>query len=72
MFIRAFILEITCPNPRVFENGEVVPYKPKYYFNDTTTYSCHSDYTFRGSAVRVCKLNGKWSGSTPICGRDCE
>ncbi|KAF4098468.1 hypothetical protein G5714_020498 [Onychostoma macrolepis] len=64
--------KITCPNPRVFENGEMIPYKAKYYVNDTTTYSCHSDYTFRGSAVRVCKPNGKWSGSTPICGRDSD
>ncbi|XP_073680385.1 complement factor B-like [Garra rufa] len=60
--------KITCPNPRVFKNGEVIPYKDKYYVNDTTTYSCPSDYMFRGSAVRVCKPNGKWSGSTPICG----
>ncbi|RXN32629.1 complement factor B-like protein [Labeo rohita] len=72
VFIHAFILEITCPNPHVFENGEVIPYKDKYYVNDTTTYSCHSDYMFRGSAVRVCKPNGKWSGSTPICGRDSD
>uniref|UniRef100_A0A8C1BA27 C3/C5 convertase n=1 Tax=Cyprinus carpio carpio TaxID=630221 RepID=A0A8C1BA27_CYPCA len=64
--------KITCPNPRVFENGEVIPYKEKYYVNDTTTYSCHSDYTFRGSADRVCKPNGKWSGSTPVCGRDSD
>ncbi|KAI2651277.1 Complement factor B [Labeo rohita] len=62
--------KITCPNPRVFINGEVIPFKDKYYVNDTTTYSCHSDYMFRGSAVRVCKPNGKWSGSTPICGPD--
>uniref|UniRef100_A0A8C2ET80 C3/C5 convertase n=1 Tax=Cyprinus carpio TaxID=7962 RepID=A0A8C2ET80_CYPCA len=64
--------KITCPNPRVFENGEVAPYKDKYYVNDTTTYSCNSDYTFRGSAVRVCKPNGKWSGSTPICRHDSD
>ncbi|RXN19429.1 complement factor B-like protein [Labeo rohita] len=64
--------KITCPNPRVFENGEVSPYKDKYYVNDTTTYSCHSDYILRGSAVRVCKPNGKWNGSTPICGRDSD
>ncbi|XP_052392645.1 complement factor B [Carassius gibelio] len=63
---------ITCPNPWVFENGEVTPYKDKYYVNDTTTYSCHSDYTFRGSAERVCKSNGKWSGSTPICECDSD
>uniref|UniRef100_A0A671SCI8 C3/C5 convertase n=1 Tax=Sinocyclocheilus anshuiensis TaxID=1608454 RepID=A0A671SCI8_9TELE len=64
--------KITCPNPRVFENGEVIPYKDKHYVNDTTTYSCHSDYMFRGSADRVCKPNGKWSGNTPICGRDSD
>ncbi|ROL50172.1 Complement factor B [Anabarilius grahami] len=64
--------KVTCPNPRVLENGQVTPYKERYYVNDTTTYSCHSDYKFRGSAVRVCKPNGKWSGSTPICGHDSD
>ncbi|XP_077089471.1 complement factor B [Siphateles boraxobius] len=64
--------KVTCPNPRVLENGEVTPYKDRYYVNDTTTYSCHSDYKFRGSAVRVCKPNGKWNGTTPICGRDSD
>ncbi|XP_073689238.1 complement component bfb, partial [Garra rufa] len=64
--------KVTCPSPRVFENGEVHPYQVKYYVNDTTRYSCNSDYTFRGSKVRVCQPNGKWSGSTPICGRDSD
>lgn len=68
----ASVLEITCPNPRVFENGEVTPYKEKYNVNDTTNYTCHSDYVFRGSPYRVCKPNGKWSGDTPVCGRNCE
>uniref|UniRef100_A0A8C1P9C4 C3/C5 convertase n=1 Tax=Cyprinus carpio TaxID=7962 RepID=A0A8C1P9C4_CYPCA len=36
------------PNSCVFENGEVIPYKDKYY------------------------PNGKWSGSTPICGCDSD
>lgn len=72
MFVHAFILEITCPNPRVLENGEVIPYQERYFINDVTTYSCNSDYKFRGSKVRVCQPNGKWNGSTPVCGRDCE
>ncbi|KAI7796312.1 complement B/C2-A2 [Triplophysa rosa] len=63
---------VTCPNPRVFENGEVTPYKDRYYVNDTTNYTCHSDYVFGGSPYRVCKPNGKWSGSTPICGRNSD
>ncbi|XP_051732543.1 complement factor b, like isoform X2 [Ctenopharyngodon idella] len=64
--------KITCPDPRGFENGEVYPYLPRYFVNDTTHYSCHSGYTFRGSGVRVCQLNGKWSGSTPVCGRNSD
>ncbi|KAL6470159.1 hypothetical protein MHYP_G00212780 [Metynnis hypsauchen] len=61
--------KITCPNPNVLDNGVVEPYKRLYYVNDTTTYRCFSDYAFRGSPTRVCQLNGKWSGSTPICSR---
>ncbi|XP_036445020.1 complement factor B-like [Colossoma macropomum] len=49
--------KITCPNPHVLDNGVVEPYKLLYYVNDTTTYRCHSDYTFRGSSTRVCQLN---------------
>ncbi|TRY54159.1 hypothetical protein DNTS_034839 [Danionella cerebrum] len=63
---------VTCPNPRVLENGEVFPHQPKYYVNDTTEYSCHTDYTFSGSRVRICKENGKWNGSTPICGHNSD
>ncbi|XP_056302316.1 complement component bfb [Danio aesculapii] len=64
--------KITCPNPRVFENGEVVPYQERYYINEVTTYLCNSVYKFRGSKVWVCQPNGKWNGSTPICGRDSD
>ncbi|XP_048021311.1 complement factor b, like [Megalobrama amblycephala] len=64
--------KVTCPDPRGFENGEVYPYSPRYFVNDTTHYSCHSGYTFRGSEIRVCQLNGKWSGSTPVCGRNSD
>ncbi|XP_076835639.1 complement factor B-like [Brachyhypopomus gauderio] len=63
---------VTCPNPSVMTNGEVDPYKKIYYVNDTTTYRCNSDYTFRGSSTRVCQANGKWSGGTPICSRNSD
>ncbi|XP_060746788.1 complement factor B-like [Tachysurus vachellii] len=59
--------KVTCPNPNVLENGDVQPFKRSYVVNDTTTYKCYSDFTFRGSATRVCQPNGKWSGGTPIC-----
>ncbi|KAG9265876.1 complement factor B-like [Astyanax mexicanus] len=64
--------KITCPNPRVLENGDVEPYQTLYYVNDTTSYTCHSDYSLRGSSTRICQLNGKWNGSTPICSRDTD
>ncbi|KAK7130981.1 hypothetical protein R3I94_016198 [Phoxinus phoxinus] len=63
---------VTCPNPRGFENGEVYPNQPWFFVNDTTHYSCHSGYIFRGSGTRVCQLNGKWSGSTAVCGRNSD
>uniref|UniRef100_A0A8B9K8E8 C3/C5 convertase n=1 Tax=Astyanax mexicanus TaxID=7994 RepID=A0A8B9K8E8_ASTMX len=63
--------KITCPNPRVLENGDVEPYQTLYYVNDTTSYTCHSDYSLRGSSTRICQLNGKWNGSTPICTDHC-
>ncbi|KAK1788177.1 hypothetical protein P4O66_016642, partial [Electrophorus voltai] len=63
---------VTCPNPNVLNNGIVDPYKRIYYINDTITFRCHSDYTFRGSSTRVCQANGKWSGGTPVCSRNSD
>ncbi|KAB5548790.1 hypothetical protein PHYPO_G00059640 [Pangasianodon hypophthalmus] len=57
----------TCPNPNGLENGVVFPNRTFYYVNDTTTYKCLSNYTFRGSPTRVCQMNGKWSGRMPVC-----
>uniref|UniRef100_A0A8C1CUL8 C3/C5 convertase n=1 Tax=Cyprinus carpio carpio TaxID=630221 RepID=A0A8C1CUL8_CYPCA len=64
--------KITCPDPRGFKNGEVYPYQRQYFVNDTTHYSCQSGYDFRGSGTRVCQANGKWSGGTPVCGRNSD
>ncbi|XP_073727309.1 complement factor B-like [Misgurnus anguillicaudatus] len=63
---------VTCPDPRGFENGDVYPLKQRYFVNSTTTYSCHFGYTFSGSVARICQPNGKWSGGTPICGRNSD
>ncbi|XP_034055920.1 complement factor B-like isoform X2 [Gymnodraco acuticeps] len=61
---------VECPDPTVMEYGEVSPPQEKYFVHNETTYECYSGYTMRGSARRVCLSNGKWSGSTPICGRE--
>ncbi|XP_065143774.2 complement factor B-like [Paramisgurnus dabryanus] len=63
---------VTCPDPRGFENGDVSPYQQRYFVNNTTSYSCQSGYTFSGSVSRICQPNGKWSGGTPICGRNSD
>ncbi|XP_062867239.1 complement factor B-like isoform X1 [Trichomycterus rosablanca] len=59
--------KVTCPDPRVLQNGDVHPYQRWYFVNDTITSKCSTGYTFRGSEKRVCKVNGKWSGRTPVC-----
>ncbi|XP_042566890.1 complement factor B-like [Cyprinus carpio] len=64
--------KITCPDPRGFKNGEVKPNNMQNTQNNTTHYSCQSGYDFRGSGTRVCQLNGKWSGGTPVCGRNSD
>ncbi|KAM7374337.1 hypothetical protein PAMP_007003 [Pampus punctatissimus] len=61
---------VECPDPNVLEYGTVIPPQEKYFVSNKTTIECYSGYTLRGSAVRDCLPNGKWSGSTPICSRD--
>ncbi|XP_035287799.1 complement factor b, like [Anguilla anguilla] len=60
---------VTCPDPSVFENGEVLPNQMIYYVTNQTTYKCLDGYKQWGSTTRVCQINGKWNGSTPICDR---
>ncbi|XP_063076786.1 complement factor b, like [Engraulis encrasicolus] len=63
---------VRCPDPNAFEQGSVTPYQERYYVGNTTTYECFSDYKLYGSATRVCKNNGKWNGTTPICSRNTD
>ncbi|XP_070773244.1 complement factor B-like [Enoplosus armatus] len=63
---------VECPDPSVLQNGNVSPPQEKYFVGNETTYECFSGYTLRGSSTRICLPNGKWSGSTTICGRDSE
>uniref|UniRef100_A0A8C2Z034 C3/C5 convertase n=1 Tax=Cyclopterus lumpus TaxID=8103 RepID=A0A8C2Z034_CYCLU len=62
---------VECPDPTVLEYGNVYPPQEKYFVYNETTYECYSGYTMRGSSMRVCLPNGKWSGFTPICRADC-
>lgn len=64
--------DVECPDPNVLENGNVSPPLERYLAGNTTTFECYSGYTLRGSESRTCLPNGKWSGSTTICSRDCK
>lgn len=57
---------IRCPDPAVFENGEFFPRGP-FFVHSNITFICNDGYIPRGSMVRTCKKNGKWSGETAIC-----
>ncbi|XP_072230703.1 complement factor B-like [Leuresthes tenuis] len=61
---------VQCPDPTVIQNGGVEPYLERYFVTNITTYECYSGYTMKGSSIRTCLPNGKWSGRTPICSRD--
>ncbi|XP_070773763.1 complement factor B-like [Enoplosus armatus] len=63
---------VECPDPSVLQNGNVSPLESQYFVGNETTYECFSGYTLRGSSTRICLPNGKWSGSTTICGHDSE
>ncbi|XP_073404889.1 complement C2-like [Dendrobates tinctorius] len=58
--------KIRCPDPEMFENGEFIPRGP-FFVDSNITFMCNDGYIPRGSMVRVCKKNGKWSGETAIC-----
>ncbi|XP_073497944.1 complement C2-like isoform X2 [Phyllobates terribilis] len=58
--------KIRCPDPEMFENGEFNPRGP-FFVDSNITFMCNDGYIPRGSMVRICKKNGKWSGETAIC-----
>ncbi|RVE63837.1 hypothetical protein OJAV_G00140210 [Oryzias javanicus] len=61
---------VECPDPNVFENGNVFPLQRTHSAGQMTRYECYPGFTLSGSSNRTCLSNGKWSGSTPICIRD--
>ena len=36
-------------------------------FGNTTSFVCNKPYNLVGSAIRVCEINGQWSGVQPTC-----
>uniref|UniRef100_A0A8C5RGE2 Complement factor B n=1 Tax=Laticauda laticaudata TaxID=8630 RepID=A0A8C5RGE2_LATLA len=64
---RAWCKVIYCPRVTEFENGYFEPPQQHYNINDNITFTCYGGYNMKGSKVRTCLPNGKWSGKTTIC-----
>ncbi|XP_026542699.1 complement factor B-like [Notechis scutatus] len=64
---RARCKVINCPRVAEFENGYFEPPQQHYNINDNITFTCYGGYNMKGSEVRTCLPNGKWSGKTTIC-----
>ncbi|KAM3847439.1 complement factor B-like [Vipera latastei] len=58
---------IHCPRISEFENGFYEPPELNYSINQNITFTCYGGYSMKGSEVRFCLPNGKWSGETTIC-----
>ncbi|MGD0839412.1 MAG: hypothetical protein ABSB49_22480, partial [Polyangia bacterium] len=58
--------DIVCePPPSTIANGVVSAPVTKY--GATASYYCSSGYSLQGDAVRVCQMDGTWSGAPPTC-----
>ncbi|XP_032065256.1 complement factor B [Thamnophis elegans] len=58
---------IRCVRPLEFENGVFETIQQFYNINQELNFSCYDGYKLRGSQIRTCLPNGKWSGETAIC-----
>ncbi|XP_054715463.1 sushi, von Willebrand factor type A, EGF and pentraxin domain-containing protein 1-like [Uloborus diversus] len=57
--------EIVCPLLTDPPNGKVISSQKKLH--SVATYQCARNFKLKGSAERVCLLDGTWSGSMPTC-----
>ncbi|XP_070593746.1 complement factor B-like [Erythrolamprus reginae] len=64
---RARCRVILCPRVTSLENGFHEPPQRFYNINDSVTFTCYGGYSMKGSEVRTCLPNGKWSGQITVC-----
>ncbi|XP_015671918.1 complement factor B-like, partial [Protobothrops mucrosquamatus] len=58
---------VRCVRPLEFENGVFETFQQFYDINQELRFACYDGYQLRGSQIRTCLPNGKWSGETAIC-----
>ncbi|KAM8952764.1 complement factor B-like [Pelodytes ibericus] len=59
--------DFQCPRPITIDNGSFQPRKPAYYVGDEVEFECYGGFELKGSEIRTCLNNGKWSGKTAVC-----
>ena len=60
-------IAVTCPALEDIENGLVQ--LTGRAVGSRATYSCFIGFTLAGNAQRICRNDGTWSGSVPVCRR---
>ncbi|XP_018102058.1 C4b-binding protein alpha chain isoform X2 [Xenopus laevis] len=56
-----------CQPPENIVNGNFIPQKDQYKYNEMVTYRCFNNTTIVGDSSRFCTDTGKWSSVVPSC-----
>ena len=72
MCLHLIFAGVDCGSLEPPPNGSITLDNDRTTFNSSAVYKCNEGFHLNGSANRMCKSNGQWSGSEPICERNCE
>ena len=72
MCLHLIFTVVDCGSLEALPNGSITLDNGRTTFNSCAVYKCNEGFHLNGSANRMCKSNGQWSGSEPICERNCE
>ncbi|XP_074786527.1 complement factor B [Athene noctua] len=59
--------ELRCPAPLSLPQGSVSPRRPSHPPGAIVTFECDDGFVLRGSARRLCRPGGLWTGTSPVC-----
>ncbi|KAG8448609.1 hypothetical protein GDO86_015628 [Hymenochirus boettgeri] len=59
--------DVLCPKPGKIDGGFFYPKEDIYRVGDVLNFECDDVFEMKGSRMRTCLENAKWSGVTTIC-----
>lgn len=65
MIINMFLIAIECGELAQPANGAVRVSGTR--FGESARYSCTFGFILQGNEIRVCQIDGSWSGNVPVC-----